>query len=304
MNHTHLITWIADPEQAKLDAARLREAEDLVRAEGWKLLQTDWLSPEEACDFYVDAGVGMAPGAAWARSVAERLDSLDVIVQTAQTARKKKLLITDMDSTMITVECIDELADFVGLKKEVSIITDRAMNGELDFKEALIERVALLKDLNEAVLEKAYNERVQFMPGGKELVATMRANGATCWLVSGGFTYFTNRVRDALGFHHDQANRLALKDGKLTGKVVHPILDKEAKLQALQQASSKLGISPRDAVAVGDGANDLPMLQAAGLGIAYHAKPVVRAVANANLNVANLRGVLFAQGYRSEEIIQ
>lgn len=222
---------------------------------------------------------------------------IDWIVQPIET-RRKKLLITDMDSTMITGECIDELADFVGKKAEVAAITERAMNGELDFAEALTERVALLRGLPEAVLQQCYDERVKMMPGGRELVARMRAEGAQCVLVSGGFTFFTQRVAAELGFHEHYANVLEVQDGKLTGRVVPPILGKEAKLAVLQRKVAELGITPEDVLAVGDGANDLPMLLAAGLGVAYHAKPVVQAQAKHRINHCDLSALLYAQGYK------
>ncbi len=206
---------------------------------------------------------------------------------------RRRLLICDMDSTMITVECIDELADFVGKKAQVAAITERAMNGELDFAAALTERVRLLAGLPEATLQRCYDERVRMMPGAKELLAHMRSQGAHCVLVSGGFTFFTARVAAELGFHEHYANTLEIKDGRLTGEVVHPILGKEAKLATLKECCRTLGISSQEVLAVGDGANDLPMLLEAGLGIAYHAKPVVQAQARARLNVCDLRALVY-----------
>lgn len=211
----------------------------------------------------------------------------DAIVQPVD-YRRKKLLICDMDSTMITCECIDELADFVGKKAEVSSITERAMNGELQFEEALRERVRLLAGLAESELQRCYEERVKMSKGAKELVQHMRKAGAHCVLVSGGFTFFTSRVAAELGFHEHQGNVLEVVNGKLTGKVLAPILGKEAKLQALQEQCTRLGILPQEALAIGDGANDLPMLLAAGLGVAYHAKPIVQRHARARLNYGSL----------------
>jgi phosphoserine phosphatase len=228
---------------------------------------------------------------------------IDCIAQ-ATDGRQKRMLITDMDSTVITVECIDEIADFAGVKEKVAGITERAMRGEIDFPAALAERVALLAGLPEATLMQVYDERVKFMPGARELVATMRANGAYTILVSGGFDFFTSRVRDALGFHADASNRLESMDGKLTGKVVPPILDKNSKLLTLMQTSSERQISLSDVMAAGDGANDVPMLLAAGMGVAYHAKPVVQSSVRARINHCDLTALLYAQGYREEEIVR
>ena len=197
---------------------------------------------------------------------------------------------------MITVECIDELADFVGKKSEVASITEKAMNGELNFEAALTQRVALLHGLPVTVLQQCYDERVKLMPGAKALLAAMRIHGAHAILVSGGFTFFSSRVRDALGFHEDYSNFLEAENEMLTGRVIPPILGKEAKLATLHSACKKLGITADDVLAIGDGANDLPMLLAAGMGVAYHAKPVVRAQTKARINHCDLSALIYAQG--------
>jgi phosphoserine phosphatase len=215
--------------------------------------------------------------------------------------RRKRLLIADMDSTIIGVECIDELADFAGVKAEVAAITEAAMRGELDFEAALASRVALLKGLPATVLEACYSERVRLNPGARTLVRTMAALGAETALVSGGFTYFTERVAAAAGFAHNQANRLVIVDGVLTGDVERPILGRQAKLAALQRLAEGLGIGPDAAVAVGDGANDLDMVRAAGLGVAYHAKPALAAAAGARLEVSDLTALLALQGIPERE---
>ena len=260
--------------------------------------KTVWLEPGVACDIYVQYHDFTSLNAHVQAIVADH--PFDAIVQKASN-RRKKLLISDMDSTMITVECIDELADFVGKKSEVSAITERAMNGELNFESALTERVALLRGLPISVLQECYDSRVKMMPGAKALVATMRAHHTHTILVSGGFTFFTSRVRENLGFHEDHSNQLQVENGHLTGKVILPILGKEAKLQSLNDACKKLQISVDDVLAVGDGANDLPMLMAAGLGVAYHAKPVVRAQANARISHCDLSALLYTQGYTKKE---
>ena len=210
--------------------------------------------------------------------------------------RRKRLLICDMDSTIIPVECIDEIADFAGVKARVSDITERAMRGELDFEEALRERVGLLKGLPEAVLQQVYDERVSLNPGAAEMVLAMNAGGALTALVSGGFTFFTERVAAAAGFQRNQANTLLAAGGALTGEPGTPILGKQAKLDALNRLVAEIGAAPEDAVAVGDGANDLAMIGAAGLGVAYRAKPAVAAAADARLDHSDLTAVLRLQG--------
>lgn len=302
MTQNYILTLIANPLKVKLATPLVKGAVDLSRAAGFIVSEPDWLSPEIACDLRLTPTED-APDQRFAAVLADALQLADVVIQPDLPTRKKKLLLSDMDSTIIQQECIDELADMAGLREQVSAITERAMQGHLDFKTALTERVRLLKGLPIEALEQVYLERIKLMPGAKELVATMRANGARCVLVSGGFTYFTSRVRDALGFDSDSANLLDAVDGKLTGEVVHPILDKDAKLKSLKENLYQLDLPAVSSVAIGDGANDLPMIEAAGLGVAYHAKPVVRAKANASLNHADLTGVLYIQGYRKSEII-
>ena len=217
--------------------------------------------------------------------------------------RKKRLLIADMDSTIINVECIDELADFAGVKAKVSEITERAMRGELDFEAALRERVAMLKGLPLADLQRAYDERVRLNPGARTLVRTMTAHGAKAFLVSGGFTFFTARVAAAAGFDANRANTLIENGDVLAGTVGTPILGREAKLAALKEEAAALAVGLSDALAVGDGANDLAMIEAAGLGVAYRAKPVVAAQADAKVDHADLTALLYFQGYTQAEFV-
>ena len=217
--------------------------------------------------------------------------------------RRKRLLIADMDSTIINVECLDELADFAGLKAEISAITERAMRGELAFEGALRERVGMLKGLAVAALQQTYDERVRLNPGARTLVRTMAANGARCALVSGGFSFFTSRVAQAAGFHSHRANQLGEADGKLTGQVGEPILGREAKLAALNEDAALFGIPLAETLAVGDGANDLAMIEAAGLGVAYRAKPVVAAQADAKVDHTDLTALLYFQGYAANQFI-
>ncbi|MDJ1158573.1 phosphoserine phosphatase SerB [Chelatococcus sp. SYSU_G07232] len=237
-----------------------------------------------------------------AEAVRAALDGapVDVIVQPAA-GRRKRLFLADMDSTMIGQECIDELADFVGLKDKVAAITERAMRGEIAFEPALRERVALLAGLRTSVIETIIAERITLTPGGRALVRTMRANGAYTCLVSGGFTLFTGPISQTIGFHEHRSNLLVEEDGRLAGRVVEPILGREAKLAALKELRARLGLSGEATLAVGDGANDLAMLGEAGLGVAFHAKPAVAAAAHARVEHADLTALLYAQGYRRED---
>jgi phosphoserine phosphatase len=209
-----------------------------------------------------------------------------------------------MDSTMIRQECIDELADFVGLKDKVSAITERAMRGEIEFEPALRERVALLRGLEHKIVERVLDERIVLTRGGLALVQTMRANGAHTVLVSGGFTVFTEKIAAAIGFHETRANVLMIDGEFFAGTVNEPILGREAKVATLIELRSKLGLNRAETMAIGDGANDLAMLQEAGLGIAYHAKPVVAAAAHARVEHCDLTALLYAQGYRRSELTE
>lgn len=284
-------TLLTSPETPVLDRATV---ESLRNA--WGGGTARWLDPGIAAEFPLPA----LPDTLW--QVWQDLQSLriDLVVQPAEN-RRKRLLIADMDSTMIRQECIDELADEAGVGAHVAGITARAMNGELDFAAALRERVALLQGLPEAVIARVLADRITLMPGGPVLLATMRLQGAHAALVSGGFTAFTTAIADRLGFHETRANTLVIREGRLTGEVAEPILGKEAKLQALQQISARLGLTPEDAIAVGDGANDLPMLQRAGTGVALHAKPRVQAECAVRVNHGDLTALLYLQGYASDE---
>ena len=255
----------------------------------------EWVEPERACDLLL----GPEPGSA--RAALERmLPGVDVVVQ-PQASRRRRLLVADMDSTMITVECIDELADYAGVKAQVADVTEQAMRGELDFEGALDARVALLKGLAAGAVDRCHDERVRLTPGGRALVGTMRAHGAYCLLVSGGFTLFADRVAAAIGFDEARANDLHVADGLLTGTVGRPIIGAEAKRRALLEVAETRGIAVADSLAVGDGANDVPMQQAAGLGNAYHAKPAAAAAADARIEANDLGAILFAQGYARKD---
>lgn len=270
---------------------------DMITEHGGHVTGHVWLAPNEALDvFFDDKNTDIA------QTLNEWVvdHGLDIVVQPVA-GRRKKALLADMESTLIRQEMLEELADYVGLRAKVEEITTRAMNGELDFKAALKERLALLKDLPADILDDLC-KKITIMPGARELVATMRGHGARCVIVSGGFKMFTQYVADDLGFHENYGNTLDVKDGKITGIMLEPVLDKTSKRQTLANIASQLGINEGDICAVGDGANDLPMLLAAGLGIAYHAKPAVQQQARFNVRYADLRALLWAQGYHSGEL--
>ena len=273
----------------------------VVKSLGAKVLGTEMLN--DAYDVF-DITFECDDQPAMRLALAERLGHLpvDFCLQPRE-GRCKSLLVADMDSTIIDVECLDELADFAGKKAEISAITERAMRGELEFEGALRERVGMLKGLPIGALQRAYDERIQLNPGARTLVRTMAANGARCLLVSGGFTFFTERVAAAAGFQDHRANTLIEAGGALTGEVGEPILGREAKLAVLSAEASALGLDLSATLAVGDGANDLAMIEAAGLGVAYRAKPLVAARAHAKVDHTDLTALLYFQGYRPDEFV-
>jgi phosphoserine phosphatase len=276
----------------------------------------DWLAPGVAMDiaFLIDDDEASDGAAGDDRALLDDLSAdlrdiigsapVDIVVQ-PHDGRRKKLLIADMDSTMIGQEGIDELADYAGLKSRVAAITERAMRGEIEFELALRERVALLKGLPAAVIDKVIDERIRPTPGGPALVATMQANGAYTCVVSGGFTAFTSRIAAMIGFDEQHANTLLIDSGgKLTGEVAEPVLGREAKLDTLLALRARLGLSRAETLAAGDGANDIPMIMAAGLGVAFHGKSALREVAAARIDHGDLTALLYAQGYRREEFVE
>jgi len=279
-----------------INANRLTEGDvttamDALEEVGIEPTGEHWVEPDAACDITFSANPSVAR-----KALEGLLPKTDVVVQGAA-HRAKSLLVADMDSTMITIECIDELADYAGIKAQVAEVTERAMRGELDFEAALDARVALLKDLDAGVIDRCHNERVVIMGGAKELIRTMKAKGAACLLVSGGFTLFADRVARDIGFDRAVANTLNIENGKLAGTVARPIVGAQTKLEKLKESAAALGLPLEKTMAVGDGANDIPMLQASGLGVAYHAKPKTQAAAHARIEYNDLTALLYAQGY-------
>lgn len=290
---SHVATLVSNPVRPAIDAAAIAKARALLP----NAVSETVLKPGVAADIF------FAPGPdAQERELSDLVRAaltpapIDVVVQETK-YRRKKLFVADMDSTMIDQECIDELADYAGLKAHVAAITERAMRGELPFEPALRERVALLKDLPLSVIEETIRAKITLAAGGRELIATLKAHSVYTCLVSGGFTLFTNVIAEKLGFDENRANELLIENGKLSGKVREPILGRAAKLATLQELAGRLGIRMEETIAIGDGANDLDMITASGLGVAIHAKPAVAAAAQARLDHADLSAILYCAGF-------
>ncbi|MBA8878665.1 phosphoserine phosphatase SerB [Phyllobacterium myrsinacearum] len=291
-----MATLIANPASPRLSTSLGIKASAAVNATGLY-----WLADGIACDLALRTGSDAAESHAELARIVDG-EPIDIVVQ-EQDTRRKKILIADMDSTMIQQECIDELAEEAGLRDKVATITARAMNGEIAFEPALRERVALLKGLPYSVIDKVIASRITLMPGGPELVRTMKKHGAYTALVSGGFTVFTQRIAAMIGFHENSANTLIDNGETLTGEVTEPILGREAKVAALHSICERFNLSPEEALAVGDGANDLGMLQLAGTGVALHAKPSVAAQAKVRVDHGDLTALLYIQGYRKTDFV-
>ena len=290
-------TLICNPANPALDSTIVDGARAVLPAPG----PAQWLFDEVAVDIPFTGSEDIAGIAARLRQARGDLP-IDIVVQ-PQAARRKKLFLADMDSTMIGQECVDELADFAGLKAHVAGITERAMRGEIEFEPALRERVSLLKGLPVSTIDEVLKKRITPTPGGRELVATMRANGAYTCLISGGFTLFTSAVAATIGFQENRANELKVEDGKLNGEVAEPILGRAAKLATLIELREAFDLDNIDTLAVGDGANDLDMVLAAGLGVAYRAKPVLAGQADARLDHTDLTSLLYFQGYGADRFV-
>ena len=299
---TFVATLISNPAAPTLDAATIERARDALPSAQAPI----WLDPGIAADIPF---TGLRGNIQTSRTLADRVCAalagapIDVVLQPAR-ARRKKLFLADMDSTMIGQECIDELADHVGLKRHVAAITERAMRGEIEFAPALRERVALLKGLPASVVDEVIANRISLTAGARTLVATLRRHGAHTCLVTGGFTLFSQRIAAMIGFDENRANTLLLDaGGHLTGEVAEPIFAREAKLATLIELTRRYDLAPEATLVAGDGANDIAMIEAAGLGVAYHAKPKVAEAAAARIEHSDLTALLYAQGYRREEFV-
>jgi phosphoserine phosphatase len=296
MSSVLVATLVADPSKEPLSEATVDRAAQALRG----VERRRWLDEGVAADL-VFTGDLRAKRAALEESLSG--EAIDIIVQPLA-HRRKRLLVADMDSTLIGQECVDELADVAGVGGRVAAITERAMRGEVAFAPALRERVALLAGMSETVIQDVLKDRIRLNPGARTLVKTMRANGAYVAIVSGGFRQFTRAIRQRLGADEDRANTLMIEGGKLTGEVIEPILGEGAKLGALKEIAAAMGLTLDDTLAVGDGANDLPMLQAAGLGVAYRAKPKVAANAHARIDHADLTELIYAQGFARKDFVE
>jgi len=296
---TYILTLISNPKNPALSSTVVAEIATAVGSTE----PPQWLAPDIACDIAIaetqpfDKDVVLA-----ITRQALGTAPIDIAIQ-PQAHRRKRLLIADMDSTIIGQECIDEMGAVVGLKSQISEITTRAMNGEFPFDESLIRRVKLLKGLPEKALGEVFSTRISINPGARELVATMRANGAYCALISGGFTYFTQRIAKMVGFDFQDANTLIFENGILSGEVTRPILDRDSKLVALKKFRSERDYLKEDVLAVGDGANDLAMIEEAGIGVAYHAKSKLAEAADVTIEHGDLTALLYLQGYKATEIV-
>jgi phosphoserine phosphatase len=294
-----VLTLTTAPDQPILDDSLTRHVRNALAIAGGTPGSVDWLAPGIACDIAFTATNAKAAQAAARLSLAGRPVDANVV---PAIGRRKMLLVADMDATIVEAETLDELAALAGVADRVVPITERAMRGELNFREAAIERVALLKGQPASIIDQAL-AGLRYTPGGKTLVATMRANGAYCALVSGGFDAFTGKVAETVGFDRSEGNHLILADGRLTGEIREPILGKDAKRVLLEEMAAARGIGVDAAVTVGDGANDIPMLQAAGLGVGFRGKPLVKASVPVSVDHGDLTALLYLQGYRAAEFV-
>ncbi len=294
---SHVLTLIGNTRSAPLEPVHVERVSRHLGLTG----RVDWLAEGEACDIFLESPLSAAELTGQARDALSGT-ALDAVC-TAIGKRRKALLISDMDSTVINQECIDELGDAIGLGPRIREITAAVVNGDMSFADALRERMALMKGMRRGVLESVYEDRITLQPGARTLVQTMRHHGAYCILVSGGFSFFTRRIAGRIGFHDHQANELVFKDGKLTGEVREPILGRSAKLDTLTRLCEEKGLEPADVLALGDGANDIKMIGAAGLGVAFHGSDSLRKQANACVDHGDLTAILYIQGYRKSEFV-
>ncbi|NQU58930.1 MAG: phosphoserine phosphatase SerB [Rhodospirillales bacterium] len=294
---SHALTLIGNAETNPLEPVHVEQVCQALNVTG----ATDWLAEEEACDLFIDSSLSAIELAEQAREALSRT-MIDAVCAPAH-GRRKKLLISDMDSTVIDQECIDELADAFGVGRQIREITTAVINGDINFSEALRKRIALMKGMEQDLLERVYRERLTIKPGARTLVQTMARHGAFCILVSGGFSFFTSRIAGRIGFDDHKGNELLFKDGKLTGEAQEPILGRVAKLTILTHVCEEKGLQLADVLAVGDGANDIDMIQGAGLGVAFHASASLKEHANASIDHGDLSALLYIQGYHKSEFV-
>jgi len=294
---SYVLTLIGNMNTAPLEPVHLERVCRILATAG----EADWLAEGEACDLFIESvlSAGEITGQTRAALLGEAIDAVCTPIE----GRRKKLLITDMDSTVIDQECIDELGDAIGLGSKIKEITAAVVNGDISFADALRQRLALMKGMEHGVLESVYEDRITLKAGARTLVRTMRHHGAFCILVSGGFSFFTSRIAGRIGFHDHHANELAFEDGKLTGDVLEPILGRSAKRDTLLRLCGEKGLEPADVLAAGDGANDIKMIEAAGLGVAFHGSDSLRKQANACIDHGDLTALLYIQGFRKSEFV-
>jgi phosphoserine phosphatase len=292
-----VLTLIGNADSRPLETAHIEQVFQRLELSA----KVDWLAEGEACDLYFDSQYSTIVITEITQDALAG-SSIDVACTPAE-GRRKKMLISDMDSTVINQECINELAGAMGLGEQIGAITESVIRGDISFSEALSKRLRLMAGMEEKLLQTVYEQRISLKTGARTLVQTMRHHGAFCILVSGGFTFFTRRIADALGFHDHQGNELIFSDGKLTGEAQSPILGRTAKQDSLMALCAEKNIAPSEVLAVGDGANDIKMIQTAGLGVAFHDSGSLREVANAHIGYGDLTALLFIQGYRKSEFI-
>lgn len=294
---SQVLTLIGNARTAPLEPFHIERVCHRLAVTG----ETDWLGQREACDVFFQSPLSAADIARQARDALSGT-AIDAVC-TSLKGRRKKLLISDMDSTIINQECINELGDAIGLGPQIREITATVINGDISFSDALRKRMALMKGMEHSLLESVYEERISLQPGARIFVQTMRRQGAFCILVSGGFSFFTSRIAERTGFHDHQGNHLAFADGKLTGEVLEPILGRSAKLDTLTRLCDEKGLRPSDVLAVGDGANDIKMIEAAGLGVAFHGSDSLKERASACIDHGDLTALLYIQGFRKSEFV-
>ncbi len=294
---TYALTLIGNAKTAPLETVHIERVCQRLATTG----ETDWLAEGEACDLFIESPLSAADITEQARDALSGT-AIDAVC-TSIKGRRKKLLISDMDSTVINQECIDELGDAIGVGPRIREITAAVVNGDISFSDALRERMALMKGMDRSLLESVYQDRISLKSGARTFVQTMRRHGAFCILVSGGFSFFTGRIAERIGCHDHRGNTLVFKDGKLTGEVMEPILGRSAKLDALTRLCDDKGLEPSNVLAVGDGANDIKMIEAAGLGVAFHGSDSLRKRASACVDHGDLTALLYIQGFRKSEFV-